>query len=90
MYRDEAGRERVILDGVDFAVRKGEFVAVLGPSGCGKSTLLRILIGLIPPSGGTVLAHGASSRGSTPAPRSSSRASPSSRGSPSRRTSGSA
>ena len=58
-YRDEAGRERVILDGVDFAVRKGEFVAVLGPSGCGKSTLLRILIGLIPPSGGEVLAHGA-------------------------------
>jgi NitT/TauT family transport system ATP-binding protein len=59
VYRDEAGRERVILDGVDFAVRKGEFVAVLGPSGCGKSTLLRILIGLIPPSGGKVLSHGA-------------------------------
>ena len=57
-FRDEAGRERVILEGIDFSVRKGEFVAVLGPSGCGKSTLLRILIGLIPPSAGTVLAHG--------------------------------
>jgi len=58
VYADEAGRERVILEGIDFSVRKGEFVAVLGPSGCGKSTLLRILIGLIPPSAGTVLAHG--------------------------------
>lgn len=57
-FRDEEGRERVILDGVDFAVRKGEVVAVLGPSGCGKSTLLRILIGLIEPTGGKVFAHG--------------------------------
>jgi NitT/TauT family transport system ATP-binding protein len=58
VYRDEAGHERVILKDVTFAVRKGETVAVLGPSGCGKSTLLRILIGLIPPSSGTVSQHG--------------------------------
>ena len=58
VYRDEAGRDHVILKDVDFAVRKGETVAVLGPSGCGKSTLLRILIGLIPPSSGTVTQHG--------------------------------
>jgi polar amino acid transport system ATP-binding protein len=35
-----------ILDGVDFAVRRGETVAVLGPSGGGKSTMLRCLNGL--------------------------------------------
>lgn len=58
VYRDDAGHERVILKDVTFAVRKGETVAVLGPSGCGKSTLLRILIGLIPPSSGSVSQHG--------------------------------
>jgi len=58
VYRDEEGRERVILKDVNLSVRKGEVVAILGPSGCGKSTLLRILIGLIPPSSGTVTQHG--------------------------------
>ena len=57
-YRDDEGRERVILQDVDFAIRKGETVVVLGPSGCGKSTLLRILIGLIPPTSGDVKEHG--------------------------------
>ena len=57
-YGDEAGREHVVLRDVDFAVRKGETVVLLGPSGCGKSTLLRILIGLIPPTSGTVKNHG--------------------------------
>ncbi len=58
LFRDEDGRERLVLSNVDFEVRPDEVLAVLGPSGCGKSTLLRILIGLIPPSSGTVQQHG--------------------------------
>jgi NitT/TauT family transport system ATP-binding protein len=58
VFEDEGGRSRVILKGIDFEIRPNEVVAVLGPSGCGKSTLLRILIGLIPPTSGSVEQHG--------------------------------
>ncbi len=50
--------ENVTLDNVNFDVYDGEFLSILGPSGCGKTTILRILIGLLEPSGGTVLLDG--------------------------------
>lgn len=65
-FQDDSGRERLVLSGIDFAIRKGEVVAILGPSGSGKSTLLRILIGLLPPSGGRVEQHGQALRGIHP------------------------
>ncbi|MER7720951.1 NHLP bacteriocin export ABC transporter permease/ATPase subunit [Streptomyces flaveolus] len=48
----------LVLDDVSFAVRPGEFVAIVGPSGCGKSTLLRLLIGFDRPLSGSVLYDG--------------------------------
>lgn len=50
----EGGRERVVLDDVDFAFDRGEFVVLLGHSGSGKSTLLNLISGIDRPDGGDV------------------------------------
>jgi putative ABC transport system ATP-binding protein len=46
------------LQGVDFKVDKGDFVAVLGPSGSGKSTLLNLIGALDKPTEGSMLIEG--------------------------------
>src|SRR5512140_3120945 len=48
-----------VLEDISLQVQPNELVALLGPSGGGKSTILRIFAGLIRPSRGEVLYHGA-------------------------------
>ena len=52
-YENEA--PQAVLRGVDLAVEKGAFVAVLGHNGCGKSTLAKHFNALLLPTGGRVL-----------------------------------
>jgi ABC-type nitrate/sulfonate/bicarbonate transport system ATPase subunit len=47
-----------VVDGVDFTVADGEFVAIVGPSGCGKSTLMKIVAGFEHPDAGSVAIDG--------------------------------
>lgn len=50
--------ERVILDGVSFAVNPGETKIVMGGSGTGKSTILKLVLGLIKPDEGRIFIDG--------------------------------
>ena len=47
-----------VLNGIDLAVRQGEYVAIIGHSGCGKSTLLNVVAGLLPATEGGVILEG--------------------------------
>lgn len=70
-YHDEAGMpaiefrdvelafdEQVILDKVNFTVRRGETKVVLGGSGTGKSTIINLILGLLKPDAGEILIDG--------------------------------
>ena len=46
------------VDGVSFEVRAGETLALVGESGCGKSTVARLIVGLYPPSQGSIAFRG--------------------------------
>jgi lipoprotein-releasing system ATP-binding protein len=53
-----AGKELVVLNGINLEIRRGEFIAIVGASGAGKSTLLHILGTLDRPTRGTVSFEG--------------------------------
>jgi NHLM bacteriocin system ABC transporter ATP-binding protein len=48
----------LVLDGISFKIRPGQYVAIVGKTGCGKSTLMRILLGLETPDKGAVYYDG--------------------------------
>jgi zinc/manganese transport system ATP-binding protein len=49
---------RGVLVDTSFAIKGGEFIGVLGPNGAGKTTLMRSILGLLPPSAGTIRVFG--------------------------------
>ena len=51
-----------ILDGVTFAVSRGETLALIGRSGSGKTTMLKLMNGLILPTAGAVMVEGRDTR----------------------------
>lgn len=48
----------LVLDNMNFEVKKGEFLCVVGPTGCGKTTFLKLLSCLIEPTKGSLLIDG--------------------------------
>jgi spermidine/putrescine transport system ATP-binding protein len=47
-----------VLEGINLAVRDGEFITILGPSGSGKTTILRMIGGFVAPSSGEIRLDG--------------------------------
>jgi len=45
--------DRTLWSGLDLAVQRGQFIAVLGPNGSGKTSLLKVLLGLVDLTSGT-------------------------------------
>lgn len=50
--------DRMLINGVSFALNPGEFLGIIGPSGAGKTTLCRLLLGILPPLAGKVSLDG--------------------------------
>lgn len=51
-------KEQKVLNGLDFEIKKGEFVGIVGRNGSGKSTLLKVLSGIYIPQKGKVEVNG--------------------------------
>lgn len=52
--------DKIVIRGVNLALREGDFMGILGPNGSGKTTLLRALTGIITPASGEVRFRGRS------------------------------
>ena len=58
IYSQGTPFEHTALDGIDFSVEAGEYLAIIGRTGSGKSTLIQHLNGLLKPTSGQVLFDG--------------------------------
>ncbi|OGF14469.1 MAG: nitrate/sulfonate/bicarbonate ABC transporter ATP-binding protein [Candidatus Eisenbacteria bacterium RBG_16_71_46] len=55
---EDRGRTIPVIQDVTLEVPERQFLCIVGPSGSGKSTLLRLMMGLTPPTSGTLYYHG--------------------------------
>jgi phospholipid/cholesterol/gamma-HCH transport system ATP-binding protein len=55
--------EKVVLDGVDLDIARGESLVVIGGSGSGKSVLIKTIIGLLQPDSGSIRIDGEETAG---------------------------
>ena len=46
--------KRLVLEGINFELKRGERIGLVGTNGSGKTTLLQLIVGLIKPSSGTI------------------------------------
>ena len=55
--------EKIVLDGVDYALPAGESLVVIGGSGSGKSVLLKCILGILKPDAGSIRIDGVETAG---------------------------
>ncbi len=51
----------MVLQNINLAVKRGDFLGIIGPNGSGKTTLLKIILGILTPKTGTVTLFGKNS-----------------------------
>ena len=59
-YRSVKGADRVVFNGLDLTIHKGDKVALIGSNGAGKSTLMKLMVGLLKPASGDIRLNGES------------------------------
>ncbi|HED24919.1 MAG TPA: energy-coupling factor transporter ATPase [Firmicutes bacterium] len=59
-YPGEEDSSGAALSGINLALKRGEYIALIGPNGSGKTTLLKLFNALLTPSSGEVLVEGLS------------------------------
>ncbi len=58
MFKRNRKEKRIVLNGVDLKIKKGECVALIGTNGSGKSTLLKLMTKIIYPNKGKIITKG--------------------------------